>query len=357
MDLFAEILSSWYASAAALAVCILIRHFYRNFVLIFLRRATKATPTPYDDDILAAFEQPVNIVIITLGLYAALRLSPLAWLQRAPIADSILRSVIVFCFFWGCYNISDTTKGLMSEFLTRFGIRAEASITNICSTIVRILIVLFAFAAIAKEWNYDISGFAASLGIGSLAIAFAAKDALANVFGSLVNILDKPFQIGDWIAANGIEGTVEEISFRSTCIRTFPQELVYVPNSLMSNTPITNFTRREKRRIDFIIGLTYGTSSAQIENFTESLRSYLASLEELLYTDNISVHFIAYGDSSLNVRVICYARTGLQAEYLNTLQTINLALMRIMEECGVSCAFPSTSVYFETPLPAQGKDA
>ena len=100
----------------------------------------------------------------------------------------------------------------------------------------RILIVVIATLMIAKEWNYDMSGLLASLSIGSLALAFAAKDALANVFGSFVIIVDKPFKVGDWISANGVEGTVEKITFRSTCIRTFPQELVYVPNSLLSNT-------------------------------------------------------------------------------------------------------------------------
>lgn len=131
---------------------------------------------------------------------------------------------------------------------------------------------MLGFVTVAREWNYDISAFIASLSIGSLAVAFAAKDALANVFGSMIILLDKPFKIGDWIKANGIEGIVESVSFRSTCIRTFPQELVYIPNSLLSNTPITNYTLRERRRIDFTLGLTYGTTAAQIEEFIFKLK-------------------------------------------------------------------------------------
>ena len=219
------------------------------------------------------------------------------------------------------------------------------------------IIVVLCFVTIAREWNYDISGFLASLSIGSVAVAFAAKDALANVFGSLIIILDKPFKVGDWVLANNIEGIVESISFRSTCIRTFTQELVYVPNSLLSNTPITNFTLREKRRIDFTLGLTYDSTAAQIEAFIAKLKDYLDQ-NERIYEDLVRVHFVTYNDSSLDVRVTCYARAAHQHEYLDILQEINLKIMSLMEEVGVSCAFPSQSIYFATPLTnAQEKNA
>ena len=345
-------LAPWYPSIVALVIFAVIRYIYKNIVLKILRRLTLATTFAYDEEILEAFEQPINVVILVTGLYAAVNVSPIDHAASIVFIDRILRSTIVIAFFWGCYNMSDTTHGLMVEVLGRFGIRSEESVSSIISTMLRILIVLLGFVTIAKEWNYDISGFVASLGIGSLAVAFAAKDALANVFGSLIIILDKPFQIGDWIMANGIEGTVEKITFRSTCVRTFPQELVYIPNSLLSNTPITNFTRREKRRIDFVIGLTYDTTHSQMIHVVDEIRKYLDRLEDV-YSDTISVNFVGYGDSSLNVRIICYTKTGVHSEYLLILEKINLQLMQIIEDCGVSCAFPSTSVYFANTLKQQ----
>lgn len=349
MDDILLVLAPWYPSIAALIIFAIIRYIYKNVVLKILRRVTMATTFAYDEEILEAFEQPINVVILITGIYTAINVSPIDHAASIVFIDRILRSTIVIAFFWGCYNMSDTTHGLMVEVLSRFGIRSEESVSSIISTILRILIVLLGFVTIAKEWNYDISGFVASLGIGSLAVAFAAKDALANVFGSLIIILDKPFQIGDWIMANGIEGTVEKITFRSTCVRTFPQELVYIPNSLLSNTPITNFTRREKRRVDFVLGLTYDTTHSQIVKVIEQIKAYLDQLEDV-YSEDISVTFVGYGDSSLNVRIICYTKTGVHSEYLAILEKINLKLMQIMEDCNVSCAFPSTSVYFETPL-------
>ena len=122
-----------------------------------------------------------------------------------------------------------------------------------------------------------------------------------------------------------------------------------MPNSLLSNTPITNFTMREKRRIDFTLGLTYSSTAAQIQELISKLKEYLNSNEKL-HQDDIRVHFVNYNDSSLDVRITCYARTGNQREYLDVLQEINLRIMEILEEVGVSCAFPSTSVYFENAL-------
>lgn len=355
MDDLLTLLQPWYHSIGVLLFFAFLRYIYKRFILNLLRKLTQASAISYDEELLAAFEQPINIMLYVGGLYIAINVAPISTDAWAATIDKILRSTIVLCFFWGCYNLSDTTHSFMINVLDKAGIRSEESVSNIFATMIRILIVVLCFVTIAKEWNYDISGFVASLGIGSLAVAFAAKDALANVFGSLIIILDKPFETGDWITANGIEGIVEKVTFRSTCLRTFPHELVYIPNSLLSNTPITNYSRREKRRIDFVLGLTYSTTHAQMEAVIQRIQDYLAAQEDL-HTDDIRVHFFQYADSSLNIRLTCHAKTGSHLHYLDILQRINLALMEIMEEVGVSCAFPSTSVYFETPLKQARKD-
>ena len=342
-------LKPWLPALGAFCFFTFLRYVYKHFLLRLLRRLTNVISFKNGEDLIAAFEHPINAFLYVAAFYAALNAAPLDTNYWTSFLDRVMRSTIVLCFFWGCYNVSDTTHGIMLDVLEKAGIRPEDSLSNICSTVLRLIIVILCFVTIAREWDYDISGFIASLSIGSVAVAFAAKDALANVFGSLIIVLDKPFKIGDWILANGVEGVVEKISFRSTCIRTFPQELVYVPNSLLSNTPITNFTLREKRRIDFTLGLTYSSTAAQLEELIAKLKEYLGS-NERLYHDDIRVHFVNYNESSLDVRVTCYARTGSQVEYLNILQEINLKIMSILEEVGVSCAFPSRSIYFENAV-------
>ena len=342
----------WFPSIGAFIFFTVIRYLYKNFLVNLLRKLYSSISLRHGEEALDAFEKPINVMLFVIGFYAAINLAPVEAIRNWLFADRILRSTIVFSFFWGLYNMSDTTHGIMWDVLERAGIRSEESLSNIFSTVLRLIIVILGFVTIAKEWNYDISGFIASLSIGSVAIAFAAKDALANVFGSLIIILDKPFQVGDWVTANGVEGIVEKISFRSTCIRTFPQELVYIPNSLLSNTPITNFTMRQKRRLDFTLGLTYSTSHAKMAEFVSKLKAYLEGNPHI-YEEDVRVHFINYGSSSLDVRVTCYARTGNHVEFLNITQEVNLYIMELADQVGVSCAFPSTSVYFENPIPKE----
>lgn len=342
-------LKPWYPSISAFLFFTVVRYIYKNFFIRLLRRLNNKVSFGYGEYFLNAFETPINIALFIIAFYAAINLSPLASVHDFSFTDRILRTIIVTNFFWGLYNLIDTTHGVFFDLLERFGIQTDEAIANILATVFRIIIIMLGFVTVAREWNYDISAFIASLSIGSLAVAFAAKDALANVFGSMIILLDKPFKIGDWIKANGIEGIVESVSFRSTCIRTFPQELVYIPNSLLSNTPITNYTLRERRRIDFTLGLTYGTTAAQIEEFIFKLKNYLEDLT-LIDENDVRVHFVTYNSSSLDIRVVCYAKTGKHLEYLNIMQEINLHILELLEEVGVSCAFPSTSLYFETPL-------
>lgn len=188
METTLQLLMPWSTSIGVLCFFIVLRYIYRRFLFNMLHRFAVASSFPYDEQILEAFENPINVVLAVGGIYSALIFAPIPLMTSTLIIDRILRSTIVLSFFWGCYNLSDTTHGMMLDLFNRIGIRTEEAVSNIFSTILRIIIVVLGFVTIAKEWNYDISGFVASLGIGSLAIAFAAKDSLANVFGSLIII-------------------------------------------------------------------------------------------------------------------------------------------------------------------------
>ena len=202
-------------------------------------------------------------------------------------------------------------------------------------------------------WGFDISGFIAGLSIGGLAFSLAAKDSLSNIFAGIVILVDKPFTVGDWIACNNIEGTVESISFRSTNIRTFPQALVYIPNSLLSTTPIINYSRRGKYRLAITLGVTYSTTGTQMEELVAKIKDFLVNDPDV-YKEDLSVNFDNLNASSLDVRIVCYCRTTDFDTYCKSKEKINLALLHIMEEVGTSAAFPSTSVYIEkTPAVSQ----
>ena len=345
----------WRASVLAFVAIMLFRILYRSFIMHFTEHLKQRYHYDFIDDFFRAFNHPIQSFLWILAFYMLIVLSPVDPFSQHPAFDKILRCSLIVCIIWGVYNLCDAGHGLIMQILQRSNLNIDETIADLVSALAHFLCVMLGIAMVAREWNYDITAFVASLGIGAMAIAFAAKDSLANIFGSIIIIMERPFVIGDWIKANNVEGIVEKISFRSTCIRTFYQELVYVPNSLLSNTPITNYTQREKFRIQYSLGLTYSTTREQMENVCMQIRQLCVRLDEI-HNDGIEVNFFEFGDSSLNIRIVCYAKAHSNSVYLKAREKFNLELMKIMEENGVSCAFPSQSIYFETPLKQAGNE-
>ena len=345
----------WRASILTCGAILLFRICYRFFILRLAAYLKHRYHYDFIDSFVKAFNHPIQTFLWILAFYSFIVLSPLNPFSQHPAFDKILRSSLIICLIWGVYNLCDAGHGLIMQLLKRSSLHIDETLAEMISALAHMVCVMFGIVLVANEWNYDITAFVASLGIGAMAIAFAAKDSLANIFGSLVIITERPFVIGDWISANNVEGIVESITFRSTCIRTFYQELVYVPNNLLSNTPIINYTQRQKYRIQFMLGLTYSTTREQMQEVCQQIRSLCERLDEI-YNDGIDVNFFEFGDSSLNIRIVCYAKAPNNSVYLRAREKFNLEVMKILEENGVSCAFPSRSVYFETPIPEVAKD-
>ena len=153
MEEITTILAPWYNSIVALIGFAIVRYLYKKVILRILRKVTELSPFSYDEDILNAFEQPINVMLYIGGIYTAINLAPIATDYWAAFLDKVLRSAIVLCFFWGCYNMSDTTHGVLLKVLERAGIRSEEAVSNIFSTILRVLIVVLCFVTVAKEWT------------------------------------------------------------------------------------------------------------------------------------------------------------------------------------------------------------
>lgn len=162
-------------------------------------------------------------------------------------------------------------------------------------------------------------------------------------------ILDKPFSIGDRIGTSSVEGTVEEITYRSTKVRTFAQALVTVPNSTMANEAITNWSKMGRRRITFNLGVTYTTPRFRLETCIARIEKMLREHPQI-HQETIFVNFDRFNESSLDIFLYFFTVTTNWGEYLKVREDVNLKIMAILEEEKVSIAFPSRSVYFETPL-------
>ncbi len=220
-------------------------------------------------------------------------------------------------------------------------------IENFIVKTLRVIVIALGLMTFLQAWGINVSAFIASLGLGGLAFALAAKDTAANLFGSLVLFTDRPFKIGDWVQTDDAEGYVEDIGIRSTKIRTFAQALITVPNATIANSAITNWTRMGKRRIRMRLGLTYSTTTEQMEKILRDIRTYLENNEDI-HPQTIMIYFDEFGASSLNIFCYFFTKTTVWKEYLAVREQVNLELMRIVEKNGASFAFPTQTLHVES---------
>ena len=191
-----------------------------------------------------------------------------------------------------------------------------------------------------------ISALVASLGIGGAALAFASKDTIANLFGSISIVADRPFVLGDWVKVGDVEGIVDNVGVRSTRIRTFQKTLVTIPNSVLANESVDNYSKMPTRKVVMTVGLTYSTTADQIEAIIADFKDLLNKNSGVENGSEL-VNFVKFNDSSLDIQLIYYTYNTDLAGYLDTMQSVNLSIMRAVEARGLSFAFPSSSIYIE----------
>ncbi|HHT46394.1 MAG TPA: mechanosensitive ion channel family protein [Firmicutes bacterium] len=335
--------------AAAVTVFIfflVFRKIFVKYIFKIILKLTKRTKTDLDDNILLSFESPLGYFFLVLGLYFSLSILPLTAYQDMLLLE-LFRALIVILVTWGFYNFIGTF--LFWELGRKFGIELDKILIPFLVKMLRLILVALALIIIADEWGYNISAFITGLGLGGLAISLAAKDALANIIGGIVILTEKPFSIGDWIYTPSVEGTVEDISFRSTRVRTFAQALVTVPNSTLAGESITNWTRMGKRRITFNLRVTLTTPKEKLKRCVQKIRDMLENHPEI-HKETIFVRFDQFNESSLDIFLYFFTVTTIWGEFLRVKEDVNFKIMEILEQEGVSIAFPSRSVYLETPV-------
>lgn len=345
-----DILAYQYVDLLIKALIILVvfmafKMLVKKYLFPLLHRLVSKTQNQLDDKLVTAFETPVEWIIVTAGIYLALKVL----IFNPQIGAAVLvvyRSLLVGLVAWGLYKLTSTNFLFTEEFKNKYDI--DHVLIPLLSSSTRFVIVALAIVIIIQELGYEVNGLLAGLGLGGLAFALAAKDALANIFGGIVIIIDKPFSIGDWVESPSVEGTVEDISFRSTKIRAFDQSLITIPNNKLANEAITNYTRMGKRRITFHLGVTYDTSRVKLEECVKTIKTMLLSHPEI-HPETILVYFDVFNDSSLDIFIYFFTNTTNWEKYLQVRQDVNFKIMTILEDLEISVAFPSRSIYFENP--------
>ena len=335
-----------YKFAEALGIFLLFLLFRKIFALIViaaLKKATSFTATTIDDKILQVLEGPLKFAFIILGLYIAFFVAGVS----NPFVDQLIKSLVIFLIFWLLYNSVIVLDESIYRFARKFGKELYREIGAFFIKTLKIFIVAIGLVSILQVWDINVSAFLASLGLGGLAFALAAKDTAANLFGGLSILADRALKIDDWIKVGGVEGTVEDIGLRTTKIRTFEKSLVTVPNQIIANNPIENFSRRNIRRIKMRVGLVYSTTHEQMKAILNDIRNMLQSHPGIAQDATLLVNFDEFEDSSLSIFIYCFTNTAEWAKYLAIKEDVNLKIMEIVQRHGSDFAFPSESIYIE----------
>jgi len=196
--------------------------------------------------------------------------------------------MLIFDFFWIIWAIIDGLHGLIYKSVSKLTPNLSSSLGGFVMRIIKIIVWVSAISSILSLWGINVTALFASLGLGGLAFALAAKDTAANLFGSIAILMDKSIKVGDWIKVDKIEGIVEDVGMRTTKIRTFHKSLIAVPNQIIANNPIENFSRRSIRRIKMTIGLTYNTTNTK-------------NHPRIVQNETMLVNFNNFGDSAKSI--------------------------------------------------------
>ena len=304
-------------------------------------RSWHFTSTPI---LLRSFAVPVQRMCTVVGIYLAA--SSLPWaipgLTKFLFTAYKIATTLLFC--QGLYNASEVADLLLASCSPE--IRSNKTLRSLLDTTYKVLVIILGVATCAQIVGFPIGSIVAGAGLVGLTISLAAQESASNLFSGIVILLDKPFSIGDWITVGNVEGEVIDINFRSTRIRSMDHSVVIITNSQICASTVQNAALRTMRPYKFTLGVTYGTTRAQLEKLMADLQ---AMLDNSPYTNkgtNI-VRLTNFGDSSINILISAYLTTNVYATFLQQQNDLNLNIMDVMQADGVDFAFPSTSVYIE----------
>ena len=335
------------AAALVLLFFLLLRKLFTSVIVVFLQQLAKKSSTYYDDKVISALKGPLSFMFILIGIHLFFLLT----FKETETIKQILETLVIYVVFWAILSVLEAMKGIMYGITAKLNKDLSKEMGNFILALIKILVAGIGLGAMLQVWGINVTALVASLGIGGLAFALAAKDTVANLFGSFSLLADRTIRIGEWIIVNNVEGVVEDIGMRTTKIRSFGKSLITVPNHVIANNPIENFSRRGIRRIKMNVGLTYSTTTEQISQIVSDIKQMLLDHEGISHDDTLLVNFESFGDSSLNIFIYCFTNTANWEDYLKTREDINLKIMQIVEKNGSSFAFPSQSIYVESMPP------
>jgi MscS family membrane protein len=328
-------------------------HLLVGILVRYLHRAASGTDYNWDDVIVTALARPVRVVVWVVVAFLVLDIFPVAGGLRSFALQAYDTALVVILAWFLHRLIHGSEQELLCE---KHGQRqsADKATVRAVAKLLRVILWVIAGLMILQSVGVSISGLLAFGGIGGIAVGFAAKDLLANFFGGLSIYLDRPFTAGDWIRSpdRNIEGTVEDIGWRLTRIRTFDQRPLYIPNAVFSQISVENPSRMLNRRIYETIGLRYQDAD-KLAPVVEQVREMLQQHPQIDLNRTLIVNFVSFGPSSLDFFVYTFTKTTDWVTYHGIKQDVLLKILEIIHANDADVAFPTRTLQLEQLAPEQ----
>ncbi len=326
-------------------VFLIFRRLFTRFVISSLKGLVRRTKSDFDDHAIDALENPIRLIPIVLGVFFVIEYLDFPG-TFATIGDNLVRSLIAFVIFWALYRLVDPFSRLLGHLEKVF---THAMVEWLVKAI-RAAFIFLGAATILQIWGIEVGPILAGLGLFGVAVALGAQDLFKNLIAGILIIAEKRFNKGDWIRVEGtVEGTVESIGFRSTVVRRFDKAPVFVPNTKLSDSAVTNFSSMTHRRIYWNIGVEYRSSVDQLRLIRDGIEAYLID-NEVFADPPEAVRFVridSFSDSSIDIMLYCFTKTTNWGEWLEIKEQLAYAIKEIVEGAGSAFAFPSQSLYIE----------
>lgn len=337
----------WCAAAALIVIFWLFSRVYRRWLhpalLRLLGRRGRSLPAVLAD----GFSRPLTHLLALVGWRLAANVAPIGPSLTGAIHTLWRLAIVVLCG-WGLAG-GQLIPHLLTNACRRLDENTRRSVVSFATSLFKGVVWALVAVIVLSELGYDVNGLLAGLGLGGLTVALAAQESAANFFAGLVLVLERPFEVGDFITYGELSGTVEAIAFRASRLRTMADTVITVPNSVLASSPITNWGRMRRRLVRFSIGLRYDTAADTLQTVLGRLNAMLQADESVL-PETAHAQLEGFGDSSINLLIRYYIGKPDFEHQFEVNQRINFAIIQIVHDCGADFAFPSRSLYLETPV-------
>ena len=346
--LLGEFLEIEYWRWGAVAVAVLAGFIVDLIVRFILRRVLRSITTTDTND------PDIRKILRTVPRPAGLAAGGVVWIFLLPIlalpasvmvfVEPVIHLYITIACMWFGFKGTDLIAWVVGQKAKNSKNKLDDLLVPLLRKTLKAIVIIFGIVYLADSMQIQLAPIIAGLGIGGLGFAFAAKDTIENFFGSITVILDKPFQIGDWVIIDGVEGTVESVGLRSTRIRTFYDTVVTIPNSILVTTKCNNYSKRRYRRWKQMISIGYATPPDKIAAFCEGIRELLR-VHPYTRKDYYQVWLNQFAGSSLDVLVYVFWTAPDWQTELRERHRFMLDIIRLAGDLGVEFAFPSRTIY------------